>query len=517
MNPPLILQPMLILLGGAALTPVASMAGRAFKVERVREIVCILAFALSFYTLFFLHQEVQASGPARYVFAGFLPLNGGVELYADLLSIYFAWLFTGLGLLVAVYSTRYMEKDTGQDSYYTLLLTLVGGMVGVAFSGDFFNLFVFWEMMCISSYALVSFRKHLWEPVEAGFKYLVMSTLGSLMILYGISIFYGMTGTVNFRLIRSGLIAHGGLSLITLYLLIGIIVAGFGVTAAIVPFHTWLPDAHPAAPSSISAMLSGVVIKAGVYGVGRSMFTLFNPTTFNYGALLMVFGVITLTVGNFMALLQTDIKRLLAYSSIVNIGYIITGLGIGGYVITKYYSVDPRAALGVAMLAATGGLFHVFNHAVGKGLLFLCSGCFLHEAKTRDISALEGVGRRMKWTGASLSIGLFSLAGIPPFSGFWSKLFIILGGLGIPGDSFLSTITILVVLNSVFSASYYLWLVQRILVKKPSAGLKAVKEAPLPMVAPVVLLAALIILVGLTPGPMISLVESVSKTLLGGW
>ncbi|MEM2897005.1 MAG: proton-conducting transporter membrane subunit, partial [Candidatus Bathyarchaeia archaeon] len=136
----------------------------------------------------------------------------------------------------------------------------------------------------------------------------------------------------------------GPKNLIYSYFVIAMIIAGFGVTASIVPLHTWLPDAHPAAPSSISAMLSGVVIKTGVYAISRSLFTLFSPIYFNFGIILMVFGVLTITVANFMALLQSDIKRLLAYSSTVNIGYILTAIGIGAYALSNYYSIDPALA-----------------------------------------------------------------------------------------------------------------------------------------------------------------------------
>jgi multicomponent Na+:H+ antiporter subunit D len=515
LNIPPILQPILILLAGAALTPVALTIGEYFKAPRVREGVCILSLAFSFLALFLLYKDILASGPAKYVFDGFFPLFGGVELYADLVSVYFSSFFIGLGLLVAVYSVRYMERDSGQDLYYTLLLTLVAGLVGVSFSGDFFNLFVFWEMMCISAYTLVTFRKERWEPSEAGFKYLVMSTLGSLLILYGISFLYGITGTVNFLFMREALTSYEAEKLFNLYPVIGMIIAGFGVTAAIVPFHTWLPDAHEAAPNSFSAMLSGVVSKAALYGIARILFMLFDPIVFNYGAVLMVFGVLSVTVGNLMALLQLDIKRILAYSSIVNIGYIITSLGIGAYAIAKYYSADPRLSLSIASLAIIGALFHVFNHTISKGLLFFCSGCFWHRARTRNLIALEGIGKKMKWTGVSLSIGLFSLAGVPPLSGFWSKLFIIASGLSVPTDSFLTTITIIIILNSIFSASYYLWLVQRIVFRKPREDLLRVKEVPVLMIAPMILLAVIIIIVGLMPGPLIGLVNAVSRVLLG--
>ncbi|MEM3677227.1 MAG: proton-conducting transporter membrane subunit [Candidatus Bathyarchaeia archaeon] len=516
----LVLTPLATLLGAAMLTPIVASAARRARPGggKAVDVFAVLGFTVALYTLYRLYLRVYYSGSVSVALDPYLPVKGGVELHVDMLSVYMAMIFCGIGLLASIYSVRYMEGDTGHEYYYLLLLTLVAGMVGVAFAGDFFNLFVSWELMCISSYALVSFRKYRWEPIEAGFKYLMMSSLGSLTILYGISLLYGLTGTVNFRLIRVGLdsIAEAGVPSL-LYILIALIIVGFGVTASMVPFHTWLPDAHPAAPSPISAMLSGVVIKTGVYGLGRSLFTLFNPVAFDYGTAILIFAALTMTVANFVALLQRDIKRLLAYSSIANIGYITAGLGIAAYALSHYYPVDPGLALKVALLGASGALFHIFNHAVGKGLLFLCSGCFVHETGTRDISQLEGVGRRMFLTGTSFTLGLFSLAGVPPLSGFWSKLFIILAGLSIAGDTALYTITAILIFNSVLSAAYYLWLMQRIMLRKPSGLAAEAVEAPGAMVIPVIILAAVSLLVGLAPGGMITLMEYVSKALMGGW
>ncbi len=506
----------MILLTGAALIPIVVRIERLFRVKHAEKLVGVFSLVFSFYSLLILLNFVRAEGHVEYCFNGFLPLQGGVELYVDLVSIYFSLLFTGLGLLVSIYSLKYMEKDTGQDLYYMLLLILIAGMVGVTFSGDFFNLFVFWEMMCISAYSLVSFRKHLWEPVEAGFKYLIMSTLGSLLILYSISLLYGVTGTVNFRLMRGALSHLTGPELLPLYLPIGLIIVGFGVTAAVVPFHTWLPDAHIGAPCSFSAMLSGVISKIGIYGIIKVLFSLFNPIGFSYSTVLIIFSVITISTGNVMALRQSDIKRFLAYSSIVNIGYILSGIGIGGYVITKYYSIDPQVSLTIAVMAVTGGLLHVFNHTVGKGLAFFCSGCFLHAVNTRNIPTLEGIGRRMKLTGASLSIALFSLAGIPPFSGFWSKLFIIMSGLSMPSDLFLTIVTAIIIINSIFTSAYYVWLIQRIVIKQPKKKLLTVKEASMSMIIPITVLSIIIIFFGLIPGPIINLAESIARTLLTG-
>ncbi len=509
-----LLKPILILLTGAALIPIITRIEKLFRVKHTEKIVTFFSLVFSFYSLLILANYIMTEGHIEYYLIGFLPQQGGVVFYIDFMSIYFSLLFTGLGLLTSVYSFKYMEKDTGQDLYYMLLLILIAGMIGVSFSGDFFNFFVFWEMMCISSYTLVSFRKDRWEPIEAGFKYLIMSTIGSLLILFSISLLYGVTGTVNFRLLGVALSHLTDTELLSWYLPIGLVIAGFGVTAAVVPFHTWLPDAHIGAPCSFSAMLSGVISKIGIYGIIKILFTVFNPVEFNFSTLLVVLSVITISTGNFMTLLQSDIKRFLAYSSIVNIGYILSGIGIGGYVITEYYSISPQSSLTIAVIAITGGLLHIFNHTVGKSLAFFCSGCFLHATDKRDITFLEGIGRKMRLTGISLSIALLSLAGIPPFSGFWSKFFIIMSGLSIPTDNFLTIVTTLIILNSIFTSAYYVWLIQRIIIKKPKKALSTVKEAPISMIVPIVILAVIIVIFGVIPGPLINLAEYIAKLLL---
>jgi proton-translocating NADH-quinone oxidoreductase chain N len=514
---PLILQPVLLLLVSAVLVPLVDLLGKAAKAERIREIFVVASFAAALTSMLNLFFEIGKTGPQSFVLSDYGPALGGVQLYADELSVFFSLLFCGLGLLAAIYSVKYMEVDTGLEKYYSLLLILVAGLVGVSFSRDFFNLYVFWEMMCISSYTLVTFRKYRWEPVEAGFKYLIMSTIGSLFALYGISVLYGLTGTLNFGAIASMMPAlRERATLLTFYLIIAMLVSGFGVTAAVVPLHTWLPDAHPAAPSPISAMLSGVVIKAGVYAISRSLFTIFSPFSFDYGTLLMILGVLTMTIANLAALMQRDIKRLLAFSSIVNIGYILSGLGIGAYILTNYYSSSPQIATGAAIFAVMGALFHLFNHALGKGLLFLGSGCFVHELETRDISKLEGVGRRMTWTGISFSLGLLALAGVPPLSGFWSKLFIILAGFSMPESGLMKAVSIAIVVNSIFAASYYLWLMQRIMLKKPSEKVGEASEAHPLMVLPLLILATVLVVVGLWPGAIIQFAEGAARALLGG-
>ncbi|MEM3710285.1 MAG: proton-conducting transporter membrane subunit, partial [Nitrososphaerales archaeon] len=272
----IILQPIAILFAGAILTPLIEPIGRAIKFEKIRDAFAIIIFGLSLYSLLGIYGEVQKQGQLTYFLIEYPPQMGGVSFFVDQFSVFMALLFCLLGLFVAIYSVKYMENDTGLDKYYSLLMSLVAGLVGISFAGDLFNLFIFWEAMSLSSYALVAFRKYRWEPIEASFKYLVMSTIGSLTALYAMSILYGLTGTLNISQLAA-IIPTLRVAPQISYLIIVAIIAGFGVTASIVPFHFWLPDAHPAAPSGISAMLSGVVIKAGVYAIARILFTIFDP------------------------------------------------------------------------------------------------------------------------------------------------------------------------------------------------------------------------------------------------
>ncbi|HDD63618.1 MAG: hypothetical protein DRJ32_03800 [Thermoprotei archaeon] len=505
MNPML---PLLTLLGGSVATPLVGMFSRKIRFEKIRDAWAILAFLVT--TCYFSYLIYSGKLPLYYA-VKLEPSWASIEIRIDSFSAYMSLIFSFLGLMVSIYSVGYMSGETGLDEYYALLLTLVAGMIGVTMANDLFTLYVFWELMCISSYTLVSFRKHRWEAVEAGFKYLVMSTIGSLIALYSISLLYGIAGTLNFSEL-SQIISSGAesISTSTLYFIIAMIIAGFGVTAAIVPFHTWLPDAHPAAPSSISAMLSGVVIKTGAYVIFRSLYAVFFPTEFLYGHILILFGLLTMSVANIMVILQKDIKRFLAYSSIANMGYIILGLGVSTY-IAHFYPSDIAAV----SLALLGSLFHVLNHAVGKGLLFLGAGCFIKQAKTRNIAKLEGIGRKMPVSAVSFSVGLLNLAGVPPMSGFWSKFFIIIAMLSHPKDTLLHTSTIVFVVNILVAAGYYLWLLQRITLRKPGEQLSKIREVSPSMVIPVAILACICILLTLFIAPVLDLISGPVEALIG--
>jgi multicomponent Na+:H+ antiporter subunit D len=493
---PYILLPIIISGISAIATFTLGTMAEKYKIRSVPEALSFIGLGATFASVVYLMFR-SSSQVLTYQYFSYGPPSGAL-MEADIASLFMAALFSGLGLVVSLYSISYMKHDSGLPKYYSLLQLLVTGMIGVAFAGDLFTLFVFFETMAICAYILVAFRKSEWEPVEAGMKYLFMGAVASTTILYAISFLYGITGTLNIGMIGQQLrtaLSPGVVSIGTL--LVVLLIAGFGVKAAIVPMHTWLIDAHPAAPSGISAMLSGVVIKTALFALFRILFVDFPFATFDWRPVIGFVAIITMVVASISALVQTDLKRLLAYSSILNIGYILIGFAV----VTSTSNLGPTASF-----------FQILNHAIAKGLLFLCAGAFLHAAGTRDLGQLGGIGKKMPLTALAFGIGAFAIAGVPPLNGFFSKILLLwsaaqLGGL--LGYSLL----IFGLFTSAIAIYFYLRIVQVIAFGEPSKKLANVKEAPKTMLIAMLVLAALCIIIGVYPTPFYDLVQQVASAL----
>jgi proton-translocating NADH-quinone oxidoreductase chain N len=460
-------------------------------VERIRKVQLCGVYAsiglmISLWYIYELFGKVSSDGAQT--FTSFF----SSQLRIDLLGIFMATVFVLIGISASVYSLRYMERDTGIPLFYSLLLLMISGMVGTVFSGDFFTFFVFWEMMCISSYTLVAFRKQRWEPIEAAFKYLIMSSAGSATLLFGMSILYGICGTLNFQGLHIALSNVG--SSVWLYVSAIFILIGLGVKSAIVPLHTWLPDAHSAAPSSISAMLSGVVVETGIYAICRVGFTVLSGIQSQWISVIAILSVLTMLVGNLTPLLQTDLKRLLAYSSIGHIGYMLAGIATG-------------TALGL-----TGTLMHIFNHALMKGTAFLCAGVILYRLETRELKEMSGVGRRMPVTAITFIISLLALTGLPPLNGFVSEVTIVLATI----EANMAWLGVAVIINSIISAAYYIRVIRTILQPVTQKKIEEVKEGPPIMLAVLCILSAMIIIFGIWPDALINFAKNAASVLLGG-
>jgi multicomponent Na+:H+ antiporter subunit D len=344
--------------------------------------------------------------------AGIYHLGGwgahlGIDLRLDGLTTLMLIVIDSIGLAMAIFSVQYMTRYTSKLRYYSIFLCLIAGLNGIVLTGDLFSIYIFMEIVAISSYALVAFGcEH--DELEAAFKYAVLGTVASAFILIGIALLYAMLGTLNLADMAVQLAAGGMNRPLTAAL--GLFLCGFGLKAALIPFHAWLPDAHPSAPAPVSALLSGVVIKtAGIYVLSRLVFNVFSVQLVpGLLSILLLLGVVSMIVGGLLAIGQWDMKRLLAYSSISQIGYIVMGLGLG------------------TPLGLTGALFHMLNHSVFKSLLFLNAGAVEYATGSRDLRHLGGLSRRMPFTANMTLLGSMAISGIPPLNGFWSKLIIVL-------------------------------------------------------------------------------------------
>lgn len=394
-----------------------------------------------------------------------------------------------LGLLTSIYSLKYMEKDAGLPLYYSLLFLNTAGIIGLAFSYDFFTLFVFWELMCISSYMLVAFRKNEPESIEAGIKYTIMSSAGSITILFGLTLIYAVTGTLNFQDVVSALKSIPFNPLI--YVAFVFLLAGFGIKTALFPLHTWLPDAYTSAPSSISAFMSGIVTVSGLYAMIRSFSVLGYAVDIPSIWVISFLSILNMFFGNVAALLQDDLKRMLAYSSIAHVGYMLIGVSVW------------------TLPGITASLLHLFNHAFIKSVAFFCAGAIIYRLGTRKLGEMHGVGRVMPLTASALIVSLLSSIGMPPLNGFISKLYLFLASM----NSGMFLLGLLLVINSTISAGYYLRII-RILLAPTSKNVETAREAPIQIVAPIYIATALIIFFGVYPDPVFSFAQSAASHIL---
>ncbi|HHX95557.1 MAG TPA: cation:proton antiporter [Clostridia bacterium] len=404
----------------------------------------------------------------------------GITLQADALSVFMIAVILLLSIAATIYSWNYMEEDEGVDKYYGLLMFMITGMLGITLATDLFNIYLFFELMAVSSYVLVAFRKDTHEPIEAAFKYLVMSAVGSAFILLGIALTFMYTGELSFAAVAQKV---PELPASVVILLMGLFLGGFGVKTAMAPLHTWLPDAHSAAPTGISAMLSGVVIETGFFAMLRILITLFAAVNLSMGLALALFSVVTMFAGNLLALVQKDIKRMLAYSSVAQIGYILAGIGLGIYF--------------GAFSGLTGGLYHIMTHAFMKGLAFFCAGVVIHQLGTREIAKMRGIGRHMPLTAAGFTVAALALAGVPPFSGFMSKLLIYNAGVEV-GSTIGITFAVLIIMNSIISLGYYLPVVNTFYAKDTAAE-TPLHDAPVWCAVPIGGLMLVTLLLGILP------------------
>ena len=461
-------------------SPLVYLAGRLTKRNgQIARWLALLVLAATWVPFALAASDLDANGPQTATL-------GAVALRLDALGLLLAGLSLALGTLVVLYSGPYLAAEADQEKYYASLIAMIGVMVGLGCAADLFNLWVWFEAMAIASFLLVVFHHEQPTSLEAAVKYVVQSAVGSVMVLLGIALVLSQTGTLDLAAIRAAapdsrmMLAAGALFVI-----------GFGVKAALVPLHTWLPDAHSQAPSGISAMLSGVVIEAGLVALLRVLGALAGVAA-SWGELLMAFGALNMLVGNLMALRQTQVKRLLAYSSLSHVGYMLLGLGIALY---------AKEAAG-----AEGSLFHMLNHGLMKGLAFLAAGALLYtlhmstgDHRPLTVADLGGAAQRYPLAALGLSLAVLGLGGLPPLAGFMSKWQIFVAGFE-TRNTWIEVLVVFAALNSVLSLAYYAPLVNAVYRQKPSVAVQEGQPMPALMMAPVVALSLAVIVVGVWPG-----------------
>ena len=466
----------IIPLAAAFLIPIAGRFIEGFQ----RTISSIVFAFLSFLSLYFMFNTGQNA--YTYLIGGWEPVNGipiAICFILDGLTAFMLSIISLISFFAAFYAISYIKRFTAENNFYALFCLMVGGMNGVVLTGDLFNLFVFLEIAVIASYALVAFGIGKNE-LEASFKYQVLGGMASILILFGIGMIYWKTKTLNIADVSS-ILSTAQQDTYLLFTQI-IFIAGFGLKAALIPFHAWLPDAHSSAPSPISAMLSGVLIKAiGIYAIIRLFFNMFVLSA-EISTIIIILGTVSMVLGVFLAVGQWDIKRLLAYHSISQMGYVVIGVGIGMMILVK----DGDQT--VAALSIAGGLFHLFNHAVFKGLLFLNAGAIEYETGTRNLKEMGGLSEYMPVT-YSTSLGAsMAISGIPPFNGFFSKLIIILAAT--KGKFYL--LAVLAILVSIITlASFLKFQKFSFFNKKRDYGSKRISEVPFFMCFSMIALAVL--------------------------
>lgn len=411
----------------------------------------------------------------------------------------FGSLFAIAMLIVAIFTTvgslNYMRKKSHPAVYFSLILLSTIGMVLIAYSTDLVMLFVAWELMSIPTYVLVGFMKKDPSSNEAALKYFLFGALSSAIIIYGISIAYGLAGSTNIGDVIQTFATIDSEMLPLALLAIGMFVAGFGFKMGLVPFHMWLPDTYEGAPPTISALLAAGTKKAGFAAALRIIVMGSIALSLDWTFALGIIAVMTMTVGNIAAIMQKNLARVLAYSSIGHAGYILIGLAIA-----------PYTTIGIQ-----GSLFHILNHAVMKGAAFIAVAGIITTLASSHLDKIKGLGRSMPITSLGLVISLLALAGVPPLNGFWSKL--ILFGSALDAGAvapWAPWLAIAGVLNSALSLAYYGWVIRKMYFEGETE--KRVKE-PVSVVAVMIFSIIFMVGVGVYPDPIIQFVETAVPNL----
>jgi multicomponent Na+:H+ antiporter subunit D len=383
-----------------------------------------------------------------------------------------------------------MDKFSGWKRFVSLYFLLVLGSLGMCATGDLFNFFVFVEISSIASYGLISFWRDKPESIEASFKYMLLSQVGALLLLVAVGTLYGKYNAINIAALAS-MMQTGVLEKIVLAMFIAILAFKCGTF----PMHAWMPDAYSEAPSGVTCLLVSVS-QASFYGLMRVCFTVYGAATANITAawILIVLGCASMFFGVMMAVIQHDVKRLMGYHSISQVGYMLMAMGVGLYTLS-----DAVSMADYGYTAMKGGIFHLFNYSMFKGLLFLTAGALYYATGTRDLDKMGGLARSMPWTTVMFMIGAAAISGLPPFSGFASKWLIYESSFAVH-----PILPVVALVTSILTLASFVKVFQTAFLGASKISLAPVREVPFGMLCGMGLLSILILFVSFFPNLFVS-------------
>lgn len=439
-------------------------------------------------------QQVRAEGPIGYALGGW-PQTVGIAYHLDVVNSYMLVLLSAITFVVLLYARQSVEKEISPDKhhlFYAAILLCFTGLMGICITGDAFNVFVFLEVSSLSAYALIGMGQSRRAPLAA-FRYLVMGTIGGTFILLGIGLLLMATGTLNMaelvKLIPP--VAHTSM----IRAAFAFIVIGSAIKLALFPLHMWLPDCYTYAPSVVSSFLSATATKVSYYVLIRAVFVFFAAAladqAYRLELALLPMALLAIFVGSIKAIGQLNIKRLLAYSSVAQIGYMVLGLSFNN------------------SLGLTGGIIHLFNHALMKGGLFLVLGCVAYRLGSTTIDDMRGLGKRMPLTAFAFVLGGLSLIGVPLTAGFVSKWYLALGAL----EAGMWWVLPLILIASLLAVAYVWKVVEAAYFQEPPEGAEC-KDAPLGLLVPTYLLIGASIYFGIFTDPMLLAAGEAADLLL---
>lgn len=448
--------------------PIALLMGKQTRLIWVfATLISWVCFAIAIQLL----MQVQTGDVIRYDFGGW-PAPWGIEYRIDSLNAYILLIVSGIAAVIFPYAQKSIEKEIPpqhQSLFYVLMLLCLAGLLGMTITGDAFNVFVLLEISSLSTYALMSLGRDR-RALTSAFQYLVMGTIGATFILIGIGLLYILTGSLNMLDLAEKI--KGLHDSRTLQVAYGFLIVGFGLKLAMFPLHLWLPNAYAYAPSVVSAFLAATATKVAIYTMLRFMFTVFGAD-FSFQAmqvqwLFLPLASIAVIVASVVAIFQSDLKHMLAYSSVAQIGYMLLGISLAN----------------INGLTAT--LLHVFNHALMKGALFLALGALCYQVGNTHISRLAGIGKQMPWTFIAIVLGGLSLIGVPLTVGFISKWYLILGSI----ERGWWPVVMIIIIGSLLAVIYIWRIVEAAYFKQDDTKTNSdtasseIREAPLSLLIP---------------------------------